>query len=88
MASLRGALEAFRMREEKTKADMDRVTKEIEALRWESVLWKRREVEVRFKVAYHPILIPCSFKRTYIISCINYRATLLFTRHFPRHKQL
>jgi hypothetical protein len=46
LASLRGALEAARLREEKHKAEMERYTKELEALRWENMNSKRGEVEV------------------------------------------
>jgi hypothetical protein len=43
---LRGALEAARLREEKHKAEMERYTKELEALRWENMNSRRGEVEV------------------------------------------
>jgi hypothetical protein len=46
IASLRGALEAARLREEKSKSDLDRLTKELEAMRWDHAGWRRREVEV------------------------------------------
>jgi hypothetical protein len=46
LASLRGALEAARLREEKHKAEMERCTKELEALRWENMNSRRGEVEV------------------------------------------
>jgi hypothetical protein len=46
LASLRGALEAARLREEKHKAEMERYTKELEALKWENVNSRRGEVEV------------------------------------------
>ena len=46
LASLRGALEAARLREEKHKAEMEKYTKELEALRWESMNSRRGEVEV------------------------------------------
>lgn len=46
LASLRGALEAARLREEKHKAEMERFNKELEVLRWESANSKRGEVEV------------------------------------------
>ncbi|KAF8811094.1 hypothetical protein BYT27DRAFT_7184469 [Phlegmacium glaucopus] len=47
LASLRGALEAARLREEKYKAEMERYTKELEVLRWENVNSKRGEVELQ-----------------------------------------
>ena len=46
LASLRGALEAARLREEKNKADMERFTKEMELLRWENANCRRGEAEV------------------------------------------
>jgi hypothetical protein len=46
IASLRGALEAARMREEKAKADLDRFAKDFEMMRWENNTWRRRELEV------------------------------------------
>lgn len=48
LASLRGALEAARLREEKSKSDIERYLKEMEVLRWENVTCRRREAEVRF----------------------------------------
>ncbi|KAJ7595952.1 hypothetical protein C8J56DRAFT_1022396 [Mycena floridula] len=50
LASLRGALEAARMREEKTKVDMERLVKDMEMLRWESSVWKRREIEMQTQI--------------------------------------
>ncbi|KAJ7775179.1 hypothetical protein B0H16DRAFT_1684762 [Mycena metata] len=47
IASLRGALEAARMREEKARADLDRYAKDFEMMRWENNTWRRRELEVR-----------------------------------------
>ena len=46
LASLRGALEAARLREEKHKAEMERYSKELEALRWENMNSRRGEAEV------------------------------------------
>ena len=46
LASLRGALEAARLREEKHKAEIERCTRELEALRWENMNSRRGEVEV------------------------------------------
>ena len=46
LASLRGALEAARLREEKNKAELERYIKELEAMRWENANSKRGEVEV------------------------------------------
>ncbi|GLB41055.1 hypothetical protein LshimejAT787_0902700 [Lyophyllum shimeji] len=50
LASLRGALEAARLREEKTKADIERYLKELEMLRWEGAAWRRREAELQAQV--------------------------------------
>ncbi|KAF9042879.1 hypothetical protein BJ165DRAFT_202887 [Panaeolus papilionaceus] len=46
LASMRGALEASRLREEKNKAELERVTKEMERLQWENANCKRGEMEV------------------------------------------
>lgn len=51
IASLKGALEAARMREEKTRSDIERYAKEMEVLRWESSVWRRREAEVSLSVS-------------------------------------
>jgi len=48
LASLRGALEAARLREEKHKAEMERVLKEVDVLRWEHANSRRGEIEVGF----------------------------------------
>ncbi|KAF9465869.1 hypothetical protein BDZ94DRAFT_1306608 [Collybia nuda] len=50
LASLRGALEAARMREEKTKIDMERHAKDLEVMRWENAAARRREVELQAQV--------------------------------------
>ncbi|KAJ7709921.1 hypothetical protein B0H17DRAFT_1324735 [Mycena rosella] len=50
IASLRGALEAARMREEKAKADLDRYAKDFEMMRWENNTWRRRELELQGQV--------------------------------------
>ncbi|KAF5381653.1 hypothetical protein D9615_005475 [Tricholomella constricta] len=50
LASLRGALEAARLREEKTKGDIERYSKELEIMRWESTALRRREVELQTQV--------------------------------------
>ncbi|KAF8154700.1 hypothetical protein B0H34DRAFT_717529 [Crassisporium funariophilum] len=47
IASLRGALEAARLREEKNKADLERYAKEMEVLRWETANSRRGEVELQ-----------------------------------------
>lgn len=57
LASLRGALEAARLREEKNKLDMERYLKEMEVLRWENVNWRRGEGEVGFFSSFSS----CSF---------------------------
>jgi len=50
LASLRGALEAARMREEKARGEVERLNRECQELRWrwgEDVgIWRRREGEV------------------------------------------
>jgi predicted nucleic acid-binding Zn-ribbon protein len=46
LASLRGALEAARQREEKHKTEMEKVMKEMETLKRESTNTRRGEVEV------------------------------------------
>lgn len=48
LASLRGALEAARLREEKHKVEMEKAMKEMETLKWESANGRREVVEVRF----------------------------------------
>ncbi|KAF8066791.1 hypothetical protein FPV67DRAFT_1449933 [Lyophyllum atratum] len=50
LASLRGALEAARLREEKTKADIERYSKELDMMRWESAAWRRKEAELQTQV--------------------------------------
>ena len=64
MASLRGALEAARLREEKTKAEIERYSKDLEMMRWESATWRRREMEVCFSnyKLYFADYYWCSFK--------------------------
>lgn len=53
LASLRGALEAARLREEKTKAEIEKYSKELEMMRWESATWRRREMEVGNLRSWH-----------------------------------
>ncbi|KAJ7087748.1 hypothetical protein C8R44DRAFT_893004 [Mycena epipterygia] len=50
IASLRGALEAARMREEKARADLDRYAKDFEMMRWENHSWRRRELELQGQI--------------------------------------
>ncbi|KAK7037981.1 hypothetical protein R3P38DRAFT_2903752 [Favolaschia claudopus] len=50
LASLRGALEAARLREEKTKGELERFAKDLEMMRWENGAWRRREVELQAQV--------------------------------------
>ncbi|KAG5642260.1 hypothetical protein DXG03_003337 [Asterophora parasitica] len=50
VASLRGALEAARLREEKMKGDIERYSKELEVMRWEGAAWRRRESELQTQV--------------------------------------
>ena len=52
LASLRGALEAARLREEKNKADTEKYIKEMDMLRWENANWRRGEVEVSYPFWY------------------------------------
>ncbi|KAG1852848.1 hypothetical protein DFJ58DRAFT_841746 [Suillus subalutaceus] len=51
---MRGALEAARLREEKTRADAERVEKENEELKWrwneDTMAWRRREGELQAQV--------------------------------------
>jgi hypothetical protein len=48
LASLRGALEAARTREEKSRLDAERLGKECEMLKWKwGEDWRSREAEVR-----------------------------------------
>ncbi|THU90404.1 hypothetical protein K435DRAFT_864342 [Dendrothele bispora CBS 962.96] len=47
IASLKGALEATRMREEKAKSDLERTSQELEMLKWEMSSWRRREGELQ-----------------------------------------
>ncbi|KAF7334248.1 hypothetical protein MSAN_02386200 [Mycena sanguinolenta] len=42
LASLRGALEAARMREEKARGEIERYAKDAEMMRWENGAWRRR----------------------------------------------
>ncbi|KIM43593.1 hypothetical protein M413DRAFT_25931 [Hebeloma cylindrosporum] len=50
LASLRGALEAARLREEKHKTEMERVVKEVDVLRWEHANSRRGEIELQTHV--------------------------------------
>ncbi|KAJ7720564.1 hypothetical protein DFH07DRAFT_946996 [Mycena maculata] len=50
LASLRGALEATRLREEQTRAELERVSKDAEVLRWEVGGWRRREGEMQAQI--------------------------------------
>ncbi|KAF8664122.1 hypothetical protein AX16_000812 [Volvariella volvacea WC 439] len=47
IASLRGALEAARLREEKLKSEIERLGKELEMIRWECMSSRRRETELQ-----------------------------------------
>lgn len=68
VASLRGALEASRLRELKQKEEMEKIAKEKEMMQWENAAWRRREVEVRIfivSVSYNvtnTVYSPSSFK--------------------------
>ncbi|KAG2127979.1 hypothetical protein DEU56DRAFT_819726 [Suillus clintonianus] len=56
LASMRGALEAARLREEKARAEAERVVKENEELKWrwneDTMAWRRREGELQAQ-AHH-----------------------------------
>ncbi|KAH9475956.1 hypothetical protein JR316_0011521 [Psilocybe cubensis] len=52
LASLRGALEAARLREEKNKQEIERYAKEMEILKWENVNWRRGEVELQAHIRH------------------------------------
>lgn len=67
LASLRGALEAARLREEKHKAEIEKLTKETEMLKWESANGRREVAEVRFVSfqSLYPTQFPCSCRRMF-----------------------
>ncbi|KAG2148208.1 uncharacterized protein EDB93DRAFT_1337216 [Suillus bovinus] len=54
LASMRGALEAARLREEKARMEAERVGKENEELKWrlneDTMAWRRREAELQAQV--------------------------------------
>ncbi|KAH7926612.1 hypothetical protein BV22DRAFT_1194281 [Leucogyrophana mollusca] len=54
LASMRGALEAARLREEKVRQDAERYAKECEELRWrwgeDTAAWRRKEAELQAQV--------------------------------------
>ncbi|KAJ8503004.1 hypothetical protein ONZ45_g11226 [Pleurotus djamor] len=52
IASLRGALEAARLREDKMKSEMEKRARDFEALRWESVAWRQREAELQNQILH------------------------------------
>ncbi|KAF7419383.1 hypothetical protein PC9H_001972 [Pleurotus ostreatus] len=52
IASLRGALEAARLREDKMRLEMEKRTKDLDALRWESVTWRQREAEFQNQILH------------------------------------
>ncbi|KAI0067121.1 hypothetical protein BV25DRAFT_1835429 [Artomyces pyxidatus] len=56
IASLKGALEASKMREEKNRGEAERLAKECDMLRWrlneDSGLWRRREAELHGYIQY------------------------------------
>ncbi|KIK96615.1 hypothetical protein PAXRUDRAFT_825760 [Paxillus rubicundulus Ve08.2h10] len=56
LASMRGALEAARRREEKLRAEAGRTSKECEELRWrwneDTGSWRRREAELQTQIHY------------------------------------
>ncbi|KAJ7905819.1 hypothetical protein B0H14DRAFT_2554254 [Mycena olivaceomarginata] len=50
LASLRGALEAARMREDKARGELERYAKDVEMMRWENDAWRRREAELQGQI--------------------------------------
>jgi anthranilate synthase/indole-3-glycerol phosphate synthase/phosphoribosylanthranilate isomerase len=54
---MKGALEAARLREEKTKSEIERYSQELEMMHRETANWRRREMEVssciQELVSYH-----------------------------------
>ncbi|KAJ6469524.1 hypothetical protein C8R45DRAFT_937914 [Mycena sanguinolenta] len=50
LASLRGALEAARMREEKARGEIEQYAKDVEMMRWENGAWRRREAELQAQI--------------------------------------
>ncbi|KAL4261396.1 Proteophosphoglycan ppg4 [Pleurotus pulmonarius] len=52
IASLRGALEAARLREDKMRLEMEKRTKDLDALRWENVTWRQREAEFQNQILH------------------------------------
>ncbi|KAF5309042.1 hypothetical protein D9619_013555 [Psilocybe cf. subviscida] len=50
LASMRGALEASRLREEKNKVEIEKYMKEIETMKWESANWRRAEIELQTQI--------------------------------------
>lgn len=82
IASLKGALEASRTREDVQRREAERWSKECDLVKWRwneaSDLWRRREAEVH---NHHFIAVAlsnyvsctCSFRRRFTISCIKSR---------------
>ncbi|KAL0958820.1 hypothetical protein HGRIS_014139 [Hohenbuehelia grisea] len=52
LASLRGALEAARQREDKMRADFEKMAKDLEMARYESVTGRQREAELQSQVVH------------------------------------
>lgn len=99
LASMRGALEAARLREEKSRAETERVGKENEELKWrwneDMMAWRRREGEV--SIYSSPSLPLCgglllltiflSYKPKSTTSCSSFRQHTLSSQPCnPRHK--
>ncbi|CAK5265099.1 unnamed protein product [Mycena citricolor] len=52
LASMRGALEAARLREEKARSELERYSKDMEIMRWENNAWRRREAEMQAQISH------------------------------------
>jgi hypothetical protein len=96
IASLTGALEASRTREDMHRREAERWSKECDLVKWRwneaSDLWRRREAEVRnhqFIAIALSDQISCtySFRHRFFISCIKSRRSLTQCkpRPSPRH---
>ena len=90
LASLKGALEAARMREEKSKVELEKYSKDLEMMRWENATWRRREVEVgsSFYNVYLTNLWECSFKIRSTSWCIRSRPMRCSHQCLPNRHQL
>ncbi|KAJ8596819.1 hypothetical protein M405DRAFT_86830 [Rhizopogon salebrosus TDB-379] len=80
LASMRGALEAVRLREEKARADAESLGKENEELKWrwneDTITWRRREGEVSIHSSPSPMrLASCDSLRCYRFIDLIFSAT-------------